>query len=269
MAVEFPTPSIVLYIRYLLCCVCSYQPDHNGDCIMRLNVSTLLVLILYTSTACSGMGLDTPSPSPQILAVGITPTINSILEEQVAFCNQENPGVEIVLKIGPQHTLDPNQLNIIFGILNDEEDGSDFAYQIGLLEIVLITHPDSVNETLTMASVQDAYTSIESSESSFFVWTYPENHELRLLFDKSYLEGSGISPFVRVAPNPGEMIEAVDSMPKSIGYVPKHSLIDGLNTLPLIPDQQAALTKPLIAFTRVEPRGLTKDFLKCMQGYSP
>lgn len=233
---------------------------------MRFLITIPLISLLFFSAACGKLDIEMPPPSPHVIQVATTPSILPLIQDQLEHCNQELPGIEIILESNPNRSISQEQANIIATISNDAVSDSDYTYQIATLEVVFIAHPELANQKLSLTAVQEAYS---SPSTRLPVWTYPENHELRLFLDEIIFQNFELSPNLLVAPTPGEMIEAVASVPGSIGYVPKYGLPDDVETLRIDLEHHATVSRPILAISRLEPHGLTKDFLTCLQSLEP
>ena len=219
-----------------------------------------LAMVVASSSACRSIKSE-PPPSPEVIQFGITPTIWQILSPNLDFCNQTITGAEFLPKIDPHQALDFSHVNLIFDIPINDESWSENVFQVGILELVLILHPDTDFDAWDSKSLQKVYTSPSPTLSK---WTYPDNHDLRILFDQFILKTMDVDPSLKIVADPEQMIESVSNNARSIGYIPKQLASVESN---IITAQESLITLPVLVFSNTEPLGRTEEFIACLQKY--
>jgi hypothetical protein len=115
---------------------------------------------------------------------------------------------------------------------------------------------------LTQDGLYEIYNGLNSS---YQVWTYGEGNELRMIFDPIVLGGSRITPYAVLAPNPAAMIEAIQSDPSAIGYIPQSWLPVDMNIIQIERELQNGLSYPILALTQGEPDDQAALLIECLQ----
>ena len=217
--------------------------------------SPFLLSLLLVSSACSPFVTSTPPPPPQPIQIAYTPTLRPFVK-RLHQCALENSITE----------LDVSGADITLWFGEPSQEVLDYAFSIGMDEIVIIAGTKVGLGNITTEQLRDLYT---STNSTYQVWTYGENNDLRNIFENAILGGTSISSDAMLAPNPAAMIEAITMEPMAIGYLPQSWLSGDHQTLSIERDLQTALTHPVLALTHTEPEGNLHTYLACLQNPVP
>jgi hypothetical protein len=132
------------------------------------------------------------------------------------------------------------------------------AYQIGEEEILIVTHQESPVQNLTLTEAQALFAG--SGGESVQVWVYAAGEDLQGVFDQLTMKGRGVTSFARVASNPQEMSEVLNSESNAVGILPKGWVTGNIRTV------FSAGVVPVLAITKAEPQGALKTLVGCLQG---
>ena len=219
-------------------------------------------LLIFSITACREFIIEPPPPAPQIITVGITPTLKNILSEQLKHCEQISTEAVILLEIAPQGSLNMNQVDLMVSTSINRENKADFMYQVGVLDLIMVSNPADNPGLLNYNTIRNLYT---SSNSDLSIWTYPENHELREIFDRLILNTDEVSPNLLIAPGPEQMVEAISSKTMSIGFIPNQWITKDIKIVEIDLDQDVFVSQPILVFSVSEPQEFKREYIACLQ----
>jgi hypothetical protein len=172
----------------------------------------------------------------------------------------------LLVQVKPHNSLNPLTSDIVIQLGEDNLAEDHFPIQIGWGQLVPIANPDLPLNALDQDVILENYTALSPDLQ---VWTYPPDHELRILFEGGFLASAPLSPAAMIAPGPEEMVAAVSREPTALGYVLDSWVTSELNTIPLDATLRAALRQPILAITRENPQGVLKSYLACLQNWEP
>jgi hypothetical protein len=265
MVSEVSEQPLVVRFRNLLRCFWNIQfIGHFDPWIVTMRSPFLLSLLLVIS-ACSPFVTSTPPPPPQPIQIAYTPTLRPFVE-RLHQCALEYPEIGIITLETSITELDVSGADLTLWFGEPPQDVLDYAFSIGMDEIVIIAGTKVGLGNVTTEQLRDLYT---STNSTYQVWTYGENNDLRNIFENSILGGTSTSSDAMLAPNPAAMIEAITMEPTAIGYLPRSWLSGDHQTLSIERDLQTALTHPVLALTHTEPEGNLHTYLACLQNPVP
>lgn len=131
---------------------------------------------------------------------------------------------------------------------------SDYAYQVGEEELVVVVNRQSEIQELSQAEVQNFF-----GTQAMQVWVYAEGENLQQVFDQVAMQGRSVSSFAKVAPNPQILIEVLSADANAIGFIPKSIVNENLKTV------YSLGSFPILAVTETEPQGALKNLIGCLQ----
>jgi len=222
----------------------------------------LWILIIWMAVGCTSLQLDSPPPSPQPIRVSTTPVIFPVHQELLNYCSIQNPEINMILDIQPDTLPKDGTVDIAIIIGEPETWDGITAYQLGWEDIVFITNVDSKVNLRKLESIRGYFT---ATQPIYNIWTYPQGHPLQKIFGEVIMGEENISPYAIIAPNPGEMLDAITQDSNAIGYIPGSWLTDDIKTITIDPSIQEALRKPILALTSQKPDPLIQNFLACLQ----
>lgn len=158
-----------------------------------------------------------------------------------------------------------------------EEEGADLAIRLGApaklppftvqladQPLVIIVNPQNTVKSMSLEDLRFLYTGESTGEAA--VWSYPEDHPARGVFDIALLEGKQLTSEAYLAPGPQEMVEAVAKDPRAIGYVPGAWVDDSVRVVDM--ELPAEMHLPVLALAQEEPQGALRGWLSCLQNSS-
>jgi hypothetical protein len=227
---------------------------------------TLLVIIVLALAGCRTIEPLPPPPSPQVYRLSMPPSLIPAMQDKMEVCQQEFESSIVFVEVKPQLSLDFHNADIVIQLGDENLTGNEYPVQVGWAQLVLITHPDMNAASLDYKTIVDRYT---ASQNSGQIWTYPHDHELRQLFDKTFLASEEVSPTALIAPGPAEMMAAITQNTDALGYTLQSWVTSQVQTIPIDPGIQAALRQPILAVTLDSPSGFVRQYLACLQITEP
>jgi hypothetical protein len=131
------------------------------------------------------------------------------------------------------------------------------AYQIGEEEIVIVVHRESPIQTLTLEEARALFAG--SGNESAQVWVYASGEDLQGVFDHAVMKGRGVTSFAKIAVNPQEMSEVLNSESNAVGILPQRWVAGNIRAV------YSLGMFPVLAVTREEPQGNVQALLACLQ----
>lgn len=208
-----------------------------------MNQIVLCLLALVTLAACVP---SSSNATPQIVTVYAASAAQPWLDE-LYVCAEES---SVLVNLSP----DAPEISIRLG----EPAGlSTPAFQIGTEELVIAANQQSPLGSLTVEAAQALFAG--QGNPSVQVWVYASGEDLQGLFDQLVMNGRRVAPNARLAVSPSHMIEALTADANAVGFLPRRWIPDGLRDLLVIPGI------PVLAVTSVEPQGVVRDLIACVQ----
>ena len=175
----------------------------------------LPLLFFILITACSAYDYSPPPATPEHTRVIHTPALGW-MRETLHQCALDHPEIALTVDEWPSTALDVGAAEATLWLGSPPEGYSGSATLLGWEQIVIIANPDIPLTEIELADIRQIYTSIEPQ---YQAWSFPENSELRVVFDEVVLENNQISPHTKIAPNPGKLLEAIDGGSQGLGYI--------------------------------------------------
>ena len=217
----------------------------------------LFVPLLLLLGACTPFDYAPPPSTPEAITVAYPPTLGWI-ESALHDCAEETPGM--ILLVEERVSPDLQGAEVFLSPGPPPEGIPGYATLLGQESLVVIANPAIDPTTIDITTIRNSYT---SPEPPYQAWTYPASDPLHHIFETNLLEGS-YNPGVLLAPDSEAMLQAIQEHDDAIGFVPKSSLSDNVQVVPLAYGIQARLNVPRLALTMDEPEGAMKHFLKCV-----
>ncbi len=220
---------------------------------------TLLILLLVS--ACGSYDYAPPPPTPEHLSIIHTPALGW-MRELLHQCTVDHPEVALTVEERPATALELGAAEAVLKLGPPPEGLEGQVTLLGWEQIVIISDPNIAPSQLELPDLQQVYTSLAPA---YQAWSYPENDELRVIFDEVVLTGKEISPHTKIAPNPRAMLASVEGDSNAVGYIPQSWLAEeNIQLIPIIKETGAALRQPILAITMGQPEGVTRTFLACL-----
>jgi hypothetical protein len=195
------------------------------------------------------------------MQVAHTPTLRN-WQASLHQCAIDQPGIALI--VHETTAIDPKiwNANVTLWFGEPAQGILQHAVVLGVDEIVLIGGQSVDIQDLTEAQLQAIYS---DPDSIYQTWTYPEENELRIIFDQALFDESFSAPNSYLAPNPAAMIEAISTNAMAIGFLPK-SWVTGNEK---IISFENSFEQPILGLTVSEPQGEVGTFLSCLQNINP
>lgn len=236
-----------------------------------------LILILFVS-ACSGEEV-TPEVPPQmeIVTLQTTPSLEHWLAD-VANCAGGIPDLAVVTHIHPLAELDLDQADLLLR-LGERQESDPFVAVMGTEQTVIVVGSDVPVDSLSLASLQRIFAGewtnwnevpeIQEAEieinQPIQTLSYPENHELRLLFQQSYLGDEEITSSPLIFSTEAYLENLLESHPYAIGHTLESIMPVGAQMLAVLEFDEAQAQHNVLAITPEEPTGRLRQLLLCLQ----
>ena len=131
------------------------------------------------------------------------------------------------------------------------------AYQIGVEEILIVTHRQSPVQNISVDEVRALFAGFGSQDVD--VWVFAEGEDIQQVFDETVMGGQLVTSQARLAATPQQMGDTLNNTPNTIGILPQHWKAGDSRFVYTIPDV------PVLAITKEEPQGMLKGVLACVQ----
>lgn len=231
-------------------------------------LSLLLTLLTACQTAQTPTPLIAPLPTPHILAVQVTPALQS-LGAQFHACADELPSTGLVVSNTPAPSLDLNKAAVAlrWGLQSKPEG---YAAVLGQEALVVIVSTQSTLQSIGLADLRAIYQgklrAWPGTDNEIQAWTYPSGDDATEVFEGTILGGSTIpASAVYTAPDPEAMLETVAKTPNAVGYLPRRWLNSSVKALNIQGIAAESLRQPVVALSKSEPEGPEKSWLLCLQ----
>lgn len=207
------------------------------------SVQHFVLLTFYFLASCASPPQITPT---QTITAYTTTSAQTWMSDLFACANERSIIVEVT-------AVDPD-ISLRIG---EPETLTSPAFQIGEEEILIVTHRESPVQNLTLEEVQATFTG--QGGESVQVWVYASGMDLQEVFEQVVMKGRSVTSFARVAANPQEMSDVLNSESDTIGILPKHWVVGSVREV------YSLGTFPVLAVTREEPQGAAQSLLACLQ----
>ena len=231
----------------------------------------ILALAAGLITGCAIQPSVDPAPTPLTLRIGITSSLEW-LRPDMAECAQQIPGLTLSVRFNQveAQSLEDSDVLLRWSSL---APASAAPFEIGKDSLAVIVNPDNPVDTLDAARLKDFYSGqaavwTDPEGASLGVvqtWVYPAGEDTQILLTTTLLADSPITTTARIAPNPAAMLEAVVADPLAIGFLPARWLDSTVRQVRITGYAGDQWALPILAVTRSEPSGITRDWLLCVQ----
>lgn len=238
-----------------------------------------LSLILMTAAAACTPRDETPEVLSQteIITLQTTPSLEGWLPD-VAECAGAIPGVAVVAHILPISELDTIQADLILR-LGDRRESDPFVSVMGIEKTVVLTGPDAPLQSLSLESLQSIFNGeianwrdlpevIEAGiefNQPISTLSYPEGHELRVLFQSAVLADEVIASGPLIFSTEAALASLLETNPTAIGYTLESLAPTGAQRLTIRGLDTARAQHKVLAVTPEEPAGKLRQLLLCLQ----
>lgn len=151
---------------------------------------------------------------------------------------------------------DPSTADILLRI-GEPEFLTSFAYQIDEEEILIVTHRQSPVQNLTLEEAQNLFAGL--GDPSVQVWVYASGEDVFDAFDQFVMKGRSVSSSARIAVNPQQMSDVLNTESNAVGILPRHWKAGDVRDVYLV------AKVPVLAITQSEPQGAVNQLIGCLQ----
>jgi hypothetical protein len=141
--------------------------------------------------------------------------------------------------------------------IGEPEYLSGFAYQVDEEEILIVTHRQSLVQNLTLEEAQNLFAGL--GDPSVQLWVYASGEDMQIVFDQFVMKGRSVSSSARIAVNPQQMSDVLNSESNSVGILPRHWKVGDTREV------FSVVTVPVLAITQSEPQGVVNQLIGCLQ----
>ena len=205
----------------------------------------LLILTSFLFLSSCGSKSDV-TPQSQTVTVYATPSAQPWLSDLFA-CAADLSIVMTISAEAPDITLR----------IGEPDDLLSPSYQIGEEELLIVTHRESPVQNLSLEEAQALFSG--SGGESVQVWVYPSELDVQGLFDQFVMQGRSVTSSAKVAINPQQMSDLLNSNSNAVGLLPKHWKAGNVREV------YSVGTFPVLAVTREEPLGAVQNLISCLQ----
>ena len=132
------------------------------------------------------------------------------------------------------------------------------AYQIGEEEIFIVTHRQSPLQNLSLEEAQALFAG--EGGIPVQVWVYPSELDLQRVFDQFVMQGRGVTSSARVAVNPQQMSDVLNSESDAVGILPARWKVGNVREVYSLGGQ------PVLALLREGAPSAAGAVIACLQG---
>jgi hypothetical protein len=203
----------------------------------------LFVLSSCLLFSCSS-GSATPAAA-SVVSVHATSAAQPWLTELFDCANQQG----VILNV----TASGAQIDLRVG---EPEILSASAFQIDEEELLIVTHRESPIQNLSPEEAQALFAG--QGDPSVQVWVYDSGEDVQVLFDQLVMKGRSVSSSARIAVNPQEMSDILNTEKNSVGILPRHWKVGTVR------DVYSAGTVPVLAIQNGDENETTRPLLTCL-----
>ena len=236
----------------------------------------LLALFLLVPTACSGGAAEESIPAQtEIITLQLTPALEHWLPK-VASCAGDIPYLAVITQLKPADELSLESADLVLR-LGEREDQDPYIAVLGQERTIILAGPGVPITALGLESLQQIFTgeiNIWSDvpgaaglekDQAITVLTYPEGHELRLLFEQAYLDSGTVGGNPLTFSTETYLAELLSSHPAAIAYTLESLLPPVAQTLAVRGFDAPRAQHNVLAITQDEPMGKLRQLLLCLQ----
>lgn len=245
---------------------------------MKHKCIIFLSLILLLTAACSG---ETPAPvdepTIEVVNLQITPALSHWLPK-VAACADDIPDFGIYTRVLPRAELNLDDADLILRLGQRLDTDPQLAI-MGIEAMTVIAGSKVPLSSLSIESLQAIFAGAinnwgavpEIGEAGIEVnqpiltLSYPDGHELQLLFRESYLDAQPITSDPQIFSTLDYLETLLQKNPTAVGYLLESQVPESMQTLAITNFDPLAGQQYVLAITQQEPQGGLRQLLLCLQ----
>lgn len=238
----------------------------------------LSLILLVVMSACEAqVPVPEERPLPEVVNLQITPAVAHWLP-QLAVCAEGIPNFGVSTQVLPRAELSLAESDLILR-LGERLDTDPFVAVMGVEDIVIVAGADVPLSSISLASLQAIYAGTithwgevpEGNEGEgrkgqlIKPLSYPEGHEIEILFRRAYLDDDPINVEPQVFSTIAFLEKLIDQHPYAIGYLLESQVPESVRILRITADEPIPVGQFVLAITDGEPTGGLKQLLLCLQ----
>jgi hypothetical protein len=213
---------------------------------VRIIFVPLFILLSLFVSSCS---TNTLQATPQVVTVYSSFAAEPWLTE-LYDCAAEQSAIVL------SRVDDPSSADIVLR-LGEPQILTSSAYQIDTEDILIITHRQSPVQNLTLEEARALF--VGQGDPSMQVWVYASGVDVQEVFDQFVMEGRAVTSSARLAVNPQQMSDTLVNESNAVGILPRHWKAGDSREVFTV------ATVPMLAITQIEPQGVFKELIACLQ----
>jgi hypothetical protein len=210
----------------------------------KINLSAFLLFPSLFLFSCSATPTPATLPVVSVYSTSsaepwLSPLYDCAETSVVISRVDDSSSADIVLRVGEPQVL------------------TSFAYQIDSEDILIVTHRQSLIQNLTLEGARALFAG--QGDPSLQIWVYAPEEDIQQVFDQVVMNGSSIVSSARLAATPQQMADTLVNEANTVGILPRHWKAGD--------DREVfrVATVPVLALTHVEPQGVIKEMIACLQ----
>ena len=233
--------------------------------------AALILALLALLAACADLPTPQPLPPTQWLRVQVSPSL-ALSDDLLSACTPAGAGLALQGVTGAAFAADQVDLTLRWGA---PPDSSGYSAQIGEDELVPVVHPSNSVQALTFSALQTTFAGglpgwdwdfLGQTAQPLSVYAYPASSDIQAILASQLLpSGQPLPREVVVAPGPAQVREAVAADPGALGFLPRRWVDASVKAITVTGLPAGAWTKPILALSAVEPQGIARAWLLCVQ----
>jgi hypothetical protein len=236
-------------------------------------------LLLMIGLVACGPENPVPEENPvfEVVNLQITPAVAHWLP-LVAACAEDIPNFGIFTEVLPRSDLSVEESDLILR-LGERLETDPFVATMGMEDIVIIAGEGVPVSSLSLESLQKIFTGettrwdeiSDNLENESVVnepitpLSYPEGHEIEILFRRTYLDDNPINIDLQVYSTIEFLQDLLIEYPFAITYVLESQVPEGVRVLSITHSEPIPTGQYVLAITKGAPDGGLKQLLLCLQ----
>jgi hypothetical protein len=248
----------------------------------RLGKALFWLVVLGWLSACGAAPtIAVERPQPETIDLQITPAIEHWLP-LVADCAADIPEFGVFTHVLARAELSLEESDLILR-LGERLETDPFVAVMGVEEIVVVAGEEVPVSVLSLESLGAIYGGQISDWADIpevdgdangqggpiLSLTYPEGHEIEILFRRAYLDDAPILTQAQVFSTVAFMQTWLAEHPAAIGYLLESQVPEGMRVVPITSEDPIPSAQYVLAITPGEPEGRLKALLACLQNVHP
>ena len=243
-----------------------------------MNLFLLSLVLLVAMTACEEeIPLPEERPLPEVVDLQITPAVAHWLP-LVAACAEGIPNFGVSTRVLPRAELSLAESDLVLR-LGERLDSDPFVAVMGFEEIVIVAGGVVPVASISLANLQAIFNGTithwgevpevgvgEGGKGQRIkLLSYPEGHEIEILFKLAYLEDEPFNIEPQVFSTIAFFENLIKIHPYGIGYLLESQVPEGVRILRITADDTVPSVQYVLAVTDEAPTGGLKQLLLCLQ----